>query len=347
MTLGPLMIGVMGCELQPDEREMLLHPLVGGVVLFARNVESAEQIERLVSSIHALREPHLLVAVDQEGGRVQRFRQGFTVLPAISQLGRIYDHQPHQAEQLAEVTGWLMAAELRAVGIDFSFAPVLDLFSAQSRIIGDRAFHADPDIVSRLGQHYVHGMHRAGMAATGKHFPGHGTIAEDSHVEIPEDPRRYEELMLEDLVPFERAVNFGIEALMIAHILYPNIDGHMAGFSPFWLQQVLRTRLGFQGVIFSDDLEMQGATVAGDVGQRVRQCLAAGCDMALVCQSTAAMVQAIDALPEWHNPASQLRLVRMHGRDAPSRVELRADEKWHEAVRLIAAYDEPYTLDLI
>ena len=348
MTLGPIMVGVMDVELQADERDMLRHPMVGGVVLFARNYESPQQLEKLVREIHALRDPHLLVAVDQEGGRVQRFRQGFTELPAISRLGNLFDTSPAEARHVADVTGWLMAAELRACGVDFSFAPVLDLLDDRSRIIGDRAFHRDPEVVSVLSQQYVHGMHRAGMAATGKHFPGHGTVVEDSHLELPVDTRSFEDLMLGDLIPFERAVNYGIEAMMIAHIHFSHIDDHLAGFSNFWLQQILRRRLGFQGVIFSDDLEMQGAAGVGDVGERVGKALVAGCDMTLVCQSRDAMTQAIDSLTSWNNPAAQLRFVRMHGRrQTLSREELQRTEEWQKAVDLVKSYDEPHTLDLI
>ena len=347
MTLGPVMVGVMGVELQAHEREMLCHPMVGGVVLFKRNYQSPEQLMALVNDIHALREPHLLIAVDQEGGRVQRFRQGFTELPPLARLGELYEKSPERALTMADISGWLMAAEIRSVGIDISFAPVLDLMDARSRIIGDRAFHRDPEIVSKLSRQYVKGMHRAGMAATGKHFPGHGTVVEDSHLELPVDSRRFEDLMLEDLIPFERAVHSGVEAMMIAHIHFSRIDDQLPGFSTFWLQQVLRERFGFQGVIFSDDLEMQGATVVGDIGARVHKAIDAGCDMVLVCQTADAMAQAIDSLSAWNNPAAQLRFVRMHGRPAADRQQLLHMQEWKDAVRQVLDYDEPHTLDLI
>lgn len=347
MTLGPVMIGLEGVELDGAERDMLQHPLVCGVVLFTRNFESIEQLEQLVAAIHALRDPPLLVSVDHEGGRVQRFRQGFTVLPAVGQLGKLYPADHALARQLAETSGWLMAAECRAVGIDFSFAPVLDLNKGVSQIIGDRAFSTAIDAVTELAKAYIRGMHQAGMAATGKHFPGHGSVVADSHLELPVDPRRYEDIQFDDLVPFERLIHSGIEAIMAAHVLYEKVDDQLAGFSRFWMQDVLRKRLGFQGLIFSDDLEMAGAKVAGDMPARAQAALRAGCDVVLVCQSRAAAAEVLDHLPDWHNAATQLRLVRMHGQTAPNRVELQADPRWQLAVDRVQGYDEPHTLDLI
>lgn len=347
MLLGPVMIGLTGPHIEAEEREMLLHPLVGGVVLFTRNYESVEQLEQLVRALHELRDPHLLVAVDHEGGRVQRFRHDFTVLPAIGQLGVVYARDPERARQLSQVSGWLMAAELRAVGIDFSFAPVLDLDKRLSQVIGDRAFAGDPDSVIDLARCYVRGMHNAGMAATGKHFPGHGSVIADSHHDLPVDERRYEDIQFDDLLPFERLLDSGIEAVMAAHVLYPQIDPQPAGFSPFWLQEVLRRRLGFQGLVFSDDLEMEGARIAGSVPQRAATALQAGCDVVLVCQTRAAIAAVLDELDVAHNPASQLRMVRMHGRAAPNRVQLQADPRWRQAVSQVLDYDEPHTLDLI
>jgi len=347
MLLGPVMIGLAGFQIEAEEREMLLHPLVGGVVLFTRNYESIEQLELLVAELHALRDPHLLIAVDHEGGRVQRFRSDFTVLPAIGQLGKVYERDRKTARRLSQLSGWLMAAELRAVGIDFSFAPVLDLDKGVSQVIGDRAFAVEPDTVADLAQCYIRGMHDAGMAATGKHFPGHGSVVADSHLALPVDKRRYEDIQFDDLIPFERLADSGMEAMMIAHVLYENIDANLAGFSPFWLRDVLRQRLGFQGLIFSDDLEMAGATVAGTVPERAERALAAGCDVVLVCQTQQAMATALDGMKPYNNPAAQLRMVRMHGRAAPRRVQLQADPRWQQAVKQVLAYDEPHTLDLI
>ncbi len=348
MALGPVMIGVEGLELSEVERDMLRHPLVGGVILFTRNYESPDQVKALIDEIHALREPGLLVAIDHEGGRVQRFRSHFAELPPVRRLGEIHDKKPKLAKELAELSGWLMAVELRSIGVDFSFAPVLDMDRGISRVIGDRGFHSDPQVIATLAQDYMRGMHRAGMAATGKHFPGHGGVVEDSHVDLPVDRRSLEDIFMEDLIPFERMINAGMEAMMIAHVIYEQIDERLAGFSPFWLQEVLRGRLGFQGLIFSDDLEMAGAAVAGGVAERARLALEAGCDMVLVCQTQKAMSEALDGLPaDCVSPASRLRLVRMHGRHPLTRSEMHADPAWQEAVTRVEGYNAPESLNLV
>ncbi len=347
MALGPVMMGIAALQLSAEERELLQHPLIGGVILFSRNYESPQQVTALIADIHALRTPRLLVTVDHEGGRVQRFRSGFTELPAVAQLGKVYDQQPKAARELAELSGWLMAVEMRAIGIDFSFAPVLDLGCGISEVIGDRAFHSNPEVVADLAHHYMIGMHRAGMAATGKHYPGHGGVVEDSHLALPVDKRRYEDLQMEDLVPFDRMVHFGMEAVMVAHVIYEQVDPDLAGFSNFWLQEVLRKRLKFQGVIFSDDLEMEGASVVGDVADRAEAAIAAGCDMVLVCKEFDAVVGVLERLKNWHNPTSQLRFARLHGRGSVTRTALQQDAAWKSAVEKVIAYDEPHTLGLL
>ncbi len=347
MSLGPLMLGVSGLALTPEEREMLQHPLVGGVILFTRNYTDPAQVEALVAEIHALRTPHLLVAVDHEGGRVQRFRNGFTRLPPMRDVGMIYEHDPKRARGLAETIGWLMAVELRAVGVDFSFAPVLDLDHGVSGVIGDRAFHRNPEIVADLAHAYMSGMNRAGMAATGKHFPGHGAVAPDSHVDIAVDERSYNDIYLDDIVPFERMIHYGLAAIMPAHIIYPNVAPEPAGFSRFWMQDVLRKRLGFQGVIFSDDLEMEGASVAGDIVDRAHAALDAGCDMVLACNDFTAMAKLLDGMRSHDDPASHFRLVRMHGRNPVSRAHLRSDPAWKQAVMAMEEGVQPKTLDLL
>jgi len=335
VSLGPVMLDVAGLTLTPAERRQLLHPLTGGVILFARNYESPEQVEALVREIHALRNPPLLVAVDHEGGRVQRFREHFTALPAVARLGEVWDDNPARGRRLAETAGWLMATELRAIGVDFSFAPVLDVNRGISQVIGDRAFHASPDAVAELAHSYMIGMHRAGMAATGKHFPGHGGVEADSHVAVPVDNRSYQDIYMEDIVPFERMIRFGLEGIMPAHVIYGLVDPQPAGFSRFWLQQILRGELGFEGVIFSDDLSMEGAKVAGGVVARARAALAAGCDMVLVCNDPNSAGELLEGLGHYDNPASHLRLARMHGRHPVARGDLVADAGYREAVRAV------------
>ncbi len=346
MSLGPVMMDVEGLCLSDEESRTLQHPQVGGVILFARNYASPEQLAALVAAIHALRQPPLLVAVDQEGGRVQRFRDGFTRLPPVAQLGEAYDRDARQGLRLAQETGWLMAAELRAVGVDLSFAPVLDMDRGACPVIGDRALHRQPETVAQLARAYRKGMHEAGMAATGKHFPGHGAVREDSHLELPLDPRRFEDIAMEDLIPFERMAHYGIEGFMAAHVVYSAVDSHAAGFSPFWLRDVLRQRLGFQGAIFSDDLSMQAAAVEGDHPARARAALAAGCDMVLVCNAPQAAREVLAALAAYDEPAGHMRLARLHGRTAPDLAALRASARWQRAVSAVQACDAEPLLDM-
>jgi len=335
MTLGPVMLDVAGFALTSEERERLQHPHVGGVILFGRNYESPEQVTALIREIHAVRNPPLLVAVDHEGGRVQRFREGFTRLPAVARFGEVYDDNPKRGKRLAETAGWLMASELRAVGVDFSFAPVLDVDRGVSTVIGDRSFHASPEAVSDLAHAYMSGMHRAGMAATGKHFPGHGGVEADSHIAVPVDERSYADIYMEDVLPFERMIRYGLEGIMPAHVIYPKVDPQPAGFSSFWLQKVLRGELGFEGVIFSDDLSMEGAKVAGGVVARAEAAFSAGCDMVLVCNDPKAAGELLDGLGRQENPVSHLRLARMHGRHPVTRDELLANAGYREAVRAV------------
>jgi beta-N-acetylhexosaminidase len=340
MTIGPLMLDLEGPGLTADERELLSHPLVGGVILFARNYHSPQQLTRLTAAIHALREPRLLVAADQEGGRVQRFRDGFTRLPSAGRFGSLYRADPRRAHQVAELAGWLMATELRAVGVDFSFAPVLDLDAGVSEVIGDRAFASEAPVVAELALAWMRGCHAAGMAAVGKHFPGHGGVRADSHRELPSDPRPLEEILARDLVPFEHLAAAGLEAVMPAHVVYPLVDQRPAGFSERWLNGVLRGRLGFQGVIFSDDLSMAAAHVAGGYGERARAALAAGCDMVLACNDRTGALQALAALEGYGDPAAHLRLLRMHGRGVVGRDDMRLAPRWHQAVAALAELEQ-------
>ena len=341
MSLGPVMLGLEGLELSAEEQDILRHPLVGGVILFSRNYHSVGQLAALVSAIHARRHPRLLVAVDHEGGRVQRFREGFTRLPAVRRLGEIYDGEPARALRLARVTGWLMAAELRAVGVDFSFAPVLDLDRGVSGVIGDRAFHHDPETVASLAHAYMGGMQQAGMEAVGKHFPGHGGVAADSHQELPVDERPLVDIAAEDLLPFERMIHYGLAGIMPAHVVYPQVDSQPAGFSSRWIRAILRNRLGFQGAVFSDDLDMAGAAGAGAPPDRARAALLAGCDMVLICNDRQAAVAVLNGLPNAVDPVALARLARLHGRGRLTPQQRHADPTWRQAVRLVQDYGLP------
>ncbi len=326
------MLDLQGTTLDEQEREMLQHPLVGGVILFTRNYQNPEQLTALIAEIRALRSPPLLIAVDHEGGRVQRFRQGFTRLPAMRRFGEIYERDKRRARQLAESAGWVMASELRAVGVDFSFAPVLDLDYGVSSVIGDRSFHRKPEVVADLANAVMQGMHRAGMAATGKHFPGHGAVEADSHEAIPVDNRRYEDIAAEDMKPYELMISNGMAAVMPAHVIYPNVDPQPAGFSPYWLKEVLRRRMNFQGVIFSDDLNMEGASVAGDYVARAKAALAAGCDVALICNNREGALEILRGLELEPNPVLHARLARLHGRHSLTLDVLHSDPSWRQAV---------------
>ncbi len=347
MSLGPVMLDLDGLEISPEEKELLCHPLVGGIILFSRNYESVEQLRHLVGEIHLLRTPRLLIAVDHEGGRVQRFRDGFSRLPALGSLGRLYESNRARSRRLCELAGWLMAAELRAVGIDFSFAPVLDVDHGISEVIGDRAFHQNPDVVAELAHAYMKGMQEAGMAATGKHFPGHGGVEADSHVAIPVDERSYNDIYAHDIIPFKKLIQHGLAAIMPAHVIYPNVDRNPAGFSPFWLKEVLRKRLRFEGVVFSDDLDMQGASAIGNShAERAQLALQAGCDMVLICNNRTAAIEILEQLGEINDPVSHLRLARMHGRHDIGLEALHHSQKWREITRVINEYQENPSLEL-
>lgn len=288
-AIGPLMIDIEGVELSEEDRQLIANPLVGGLILFSRNYTNPDQLKQLIASVRELK-PQLLIAVDHEGGRVQRFRSDFTRIPAMARLGKYYDllNQTEQGDcnealKLSADIGWLLASELIDYDIDFSFAPVLDIDYGVSEVIGDRAFHTDPKIATALCQAFIEGMREAGMASTGKHFPGHGFVAADSHLEIPVDPRALADIIETDATVFGSLIRGGLDAIMPAHIIYEQIDPNAAGFSNFWLQTILREQMQFEGVIFSDDLGMAGAAAAGDYQQRAQAALDAGCDMVLVC----------------------------------------------------------------
>jgi beta-N-acetylhexosaminidase len=332
MSLGPVMIDVVGTELTAADIKRLRHPLVGGVILFARNFTSPAQLKALTASIHEVRQPPLLIAVDHEGGRVQRFRDGFTKIPPMREFGKIWDANPKKAKELAEKAGWILAAELRAHGVDFSFTPVLDMDYGESQVIGDRAFHVNAQAIHELAFALMHGLKHGGMPAVGKHFPGHGYVVADSHVAIPVDEREFDEIAQNDMQPFRQMIDDGIHAIMPAHVIYPKVDEKPAGFSPRWLQKVLRERLGFNGVIFSDDLSMEGAGVAGDVTARALAALNAGCDMVLLCNQPDKADELLANLNWQISGASLARLARMHGAKAPMDMN-----QLHENAEFVAA----------
>lgn len=320
---GSLMLDIGGTWLTAEDRRILRHPEVGGLIIFARNIESPRQVRELCAAIRALR-PDLLLAVDQEGGRVQRLRQGFLRLPAMRAIA-----DNANAERLAEQCGWLMATEVLAVGLDLSFAPVLDLDHQRSAVVGSRAFEGDPARATLLAGAFIRGLHAAGMAATGKHFPGHGWAEVDSHVGIPEDERSLEEIRRSDLVPFQRLAG-KLDAVMPAHVIYPQVDAGPAGFSRRWLQDILRGELGFDGVIFSDDLSMAGAHVVGDAASRIQAALNAGCDMGLVCNDRGSAELALGALQRLKAKAPE-RLARMRAKAWPG-IEYKQLPRWQQAV---------------
>jgi beta-N-acetylhexosaminidase len=321
------MIDVQGHSLTEEDRELLAHPLVGGVILFTRNFESVEQIERLIADIRAARTPPVLVTVDHEGGRVQRFRKGFTVLPPMRAIGREYDLDAATGRQLARQCGWLMAAELRAVGVDMSFAPCVDLDYGVSSVIGDRAFHRDPRAVAELAIAFMGGMREAGMAATAKHFPGHGAVVPDSHVAMPVDRRSLADLE-DDLYPYRRLIDNGLASVMAAHVIFSDVDDRPAGFSTRWIRDELRGRLGFDGAVFTDDLSMAGAAAVGDMPARAKAALEAGCDVLSLCNNRQGVLQVIDSLRGSGDPLSQVRMARLHGKPGLSRQTLHASTEW-------------------
>jgi beta-N-acetylhexosaminidase len=319
LSRGPVMLGIEGPGLTAADRERLAHPLAGGAILFTRNYETPSQLEALCGAIHALREPPLLIAVDHEGGRVQRFRDGFTPIPAMRTLGELWDRDVAAAAREAKRAGWTLASELRARGVDFSFTPVLDLDHGASGVIGDRAFHRNPNAVAHLAASLCAGLAAGGMAAVGKHFPGHGYVAADSHEALPEDARAFERIAVDDLIPFAVAIKHGLEGVMPAHVVYPAVDHEPAGYSRKWLQGVLRERLGFGGTIFSDDLGMAGAAGAGDIVARADAAFEAGCDIVLACNDMTASDQLLERWKPARPPELTRRAAALMGRTAGAR----------------------------
>jgi len=342
IPFGPLMIDLVSTSISDIERQNLVNPLVGGVILFSRNYSSVDQLCELTTEIHALRSPKLLIAVDHEGGRIQRFREGYTRLPPMAALGKIYADDRQVALQLARQTGYILAAELVACGVDMSFTPVLDLDYGNSTVIGDRALHAQPEAVADLARQLCLGLAATGMAACGKHFPGHGWVAADSHTDVPVDERTFEQLQ-DDIFPFRELCREGsLQAIMPAHVIYPKVDAQPAGFSSVWLK-ILRNEIGFDGVVFSDDLSMAGAAVAGDAVARANAAISAGCDMILVCNSpndTAILLESWQMPAKWGASNCQ-RLANLQQRSCSSKAgnwtTLRQEKNYLSALSAIHA----------
>lgn len=336
MRLGPVMVDVAGLELTPDDIERLQHPQVGGVILFARNFAAPLQLIQLTHSIRELRKPELVIAVDHEGGRVQRFKHGFTPIPPMRSLGKLWDRDPAQALAAARGGGFVIGSELQAHGVDFSFTPVLDVDYGESGVIGDRALHSDPHTIAVLAEALQAGLNAAGMTSVGKHFPGHGYVRADSHLEVPVDDRSLAEITAADLVPFQRLARSTMGGIMPAHVIYPKVDAKPAGFSGVWLQKILREKLGFQGLIFSDDLSMEGASTAGGVVARANAALNAGCDMVLLCNDPRAqdtMLEGLERRPV--APTLAKRLERMRGKSI-STAALKANAAYLAATENLA-----------
>ena len=326
MAAGPLMLDLDGTSLSDSERELLMQSPVGGVIFFARNISSKEQFMALTAEVSSLR-PELLLAIDQEGGRVQRLREGYTILPPMQQLGTLFAEDGKRGAELLHNTGWLLAAEMIASGLDFSFAPVLDLDSSHCEVIANRSFSLDPAITSAAAGFFIDGMAEAGMAATGKHFPGHGGVTADSHLEIPYDARNLAELQSRDLVPF-KALSPKLQGIMPAHIVFPEVDSKAVGFSSYWLQNILRDELAFEGVIFSDDLSMKGADQLGTYVEKAEAALSAGCDMVLVCNNRQGALEVLEFLQTRAEAYSSPRLPIMKAQKQWQWAELLNDTRW-------------------
>lgn len=338
--MGPVMIDVQGTSLSQEDKEILKHPLVGGLIFFTRNYQSPEQISDLSAQIRAAADKPLLIAVDHEGGRVQRFREGFSRIPAMGKLWQMSDENLTRAKILAEQSAILMALEVQAVGIDISFAPVLDINNI-SDVIGDRSFHPEASYVSELAQAFIAGLHRVGMKATGKHFPGHGSVKADSHIDLPIDNRQRTEIFQQDLLPFKHLIaKKKLDALMPAHVIFPDVDSQAVGFSRYWLQNILREQLGFNGVIFSDDLSMEGASSAGGYIERAEAAQNAGCDMLLLCNNRQGCIEVLDGANIKTSQESNARLTKLlkNNHNTESWARLNQSTLWQNANKLLSSF---------
>lgn len=339
--MGPIILDLNGLVLSSEEREILKHPQVGGIIFFAHNYESPEQLADLILQIRNSSKQRLLLTVDQEGGRVQRFLSGFTRLPALGRIGLLYERNPSQATQLAELHGWLMASELLALGIDLSFAPLLDLDHGHNQVIGKRAFHRDSTIVTTLGRSIIQGINKAGLCAIGKHFPGHGFVTSDTHTHSTVDSRDYEAIEANDLIPFTQ-LNLYLDGIMASHIIYSKVDPLPCGFSSFWLQTILRNKLNFSGAIFTDDLSMQAVKVIGSITERVQLALQAGCDGLLICNNRKDAICALDYLENTSplNKTTANRLQKLFPRRTLEPSLLRQNAAWHDAVNQLSKLND-------
>ncbi|SEL85367.1 beta-N-acetylhexosaminidase [Colwellia chukchiensis] len=339
--MGPIMLDVQGTSLSQEDKEIIQHPLVGGLIFFSRNYQSPSQISQLSQQIRNTAKKPLLIAVDHEGGRVQRFRQGFTLIPAMGALWHMSGENITLAQELAQQCAVLMALEVQAVGIDISFAPVLDINNI-SDVIGDRAFHQQPEYVAILAEAFITGLHSVGMKATGKHFPGHGSVKADSHIDLPIDERDRQEIFQQDLHPFKHLIKNGkLDALMPAHVIFPAVDKLAVGFSHYWLQTILREQLGFNGVIFSDDLSMQGAASVGGFVERVEAAQQAGCDMLLLCNNRAGCIEVLEHANIASSVASTRRLqtlLKANQEPATTWSTLNEHPRWQQADKILSSY---------
>ncbi|MFN7096970.1 MAG: beta-N-acetylhexosaminidase [Gammaproteobacteria bacterium] len=340
--IGPIVADIQGTELSTEDIELLRHPLIGGVILFAHNYVDPAQLNALVKSIKAIpKTSPLLVSVDHEGGRVQRFRSGFTHIPAMGLLGKSYDDDPALTLRHAFLIGWLLAAELRIHNIDYSYTPVLDLDYQISKVIGNRAFHRQPEIVVAISKALIDGIHAVGMAVNGKHFPGHGAVSIDSHVAIPVDERDLETLWQSDIIPYQKLINDRyLDSIMTAHVIYPKVDADPPCFSSFWLQRILRDELNFDGVIFSDDLVMEGASVAGNYAERAEAALRAGCDMLLVCNKREAVIQVLDHIESFYVPDARMNQRCQVLYASPLAADFKQHPNWQAAITVVNQLNE-------
>lgn len=340
--MGPLMLDLLGCELSQVEQELLQHPTCGGVILFTRNYHDVEQIQHLCQQIRRYARNEVIIAVDHEGGRVQRFREGFSPIPAMGRIVDVASHDIELAREYAKSLGFLMAAEVQAVGIDISFAPVLDI-SGLCAVVGDRGFSNEPDVITNIAGSFIDGMNDAGMKASGKHFPGHGGVAEDTHVDLAVDKRDKTEIFTKDMAIFKTLMaEDKLAGIMPAHVVYPDVDvNNPAGFSRIWIKDILRKQLKFNGVVFSDDLSMHGASVAGNAVERTMQALEAGCDMALCCNDRASVEQILDALPSEDEKvlaARESKIAPLRAKPIGSFEQLRNHAKWQAAQKVLEKF---------